>query len=226
MKLRRFLFQSSLLSVAALGFVFALPVSAQDVAAPALKAGDMWTYRQIDEYANREVDRISRAVSSTGPRDIRVVTRSNDGHVLGEARFSSPGLLATGQLGGHATGTLEPALQLTPYPLREGETWSQNVRADASGQDERKTRISGKVVGWETVTVPAGEFRALRIERSFNLGDATAFQGATLLHETEWYSPQVKGPVKVRIFEDHDLQCDGPAGGMRAIYELVTFKSG
>lgn len=100
------------------------------------------------------------------------------------------------------------------------------MRSNALGYDKRTTLVSGKVIGWETVQVPAGEFRALRIERSFDLGDASAFEGSTLRHETEWYSPQVKGPVKVRIFEDHAVQCDGPAGGVRAIYELVSFKSG
>lgn len=117
-------FASSALCAAAVGIALALPVSAQEVAAPDLRAGDSWTYRHIDEYTNREVDTISRAVSAAGPRDIRVMTRSNDGRIVGEARFAGPGLLAAGRLSEHAAGTMEPALQLAPYPLRQGETWS------------------------------------------------------------------------------------------------------
>lgn len=207
------------------------PAFAADVAAPALTAGDSWTYRHIDEYNHLDVGTVSRSVVSADARNIRFVSRSADGAVVDERMLSGPGMVVSGMLSARAEGALQPALQMTPYPLREGEKWTQHVvRTDALSKEQRPMEIRGKVIGWETVKVPAGEFRALRIERWINLADYDAFRGPTWRWETEWYSPDVNGPVKVEVFEEYfDNRYAMPVNPMpwtRATFELVSYKRG
>ena len=216
---------------AALGFVAAQPALAADVAAPELRSGDTWTYRQIDSYNKLEVGTVSRVVEVAGAGDIRLVTRSRDGTVQSESTYAGPGLLARGMLSERAEGAMTPPLKLTPYPLREGERWKQRVmRDDLMSREKRITELSGKVIGWQTIRVPAGEFRALLIERAFELGDYDPFRGPTLRYEKEWYVPEVKGAVKLEVFEeyfyDRYSRIDLPAPGTREVYELVSYKAG
>lgn len=209
----------------------AAPVFAADVAAPTLTAGDTWTYRHIDGYNKLAVGTVTSIVQTSGARDIRLVTSSTAGTTQSESTYSGPGLLASGILSARAEGKMNPPLKLTPYPLREGEKWTQHVvRSDAMSKEPRSMEIRGKVIGWETVKVPAGEFRALRIERWINLADYDAFRGPTWRWEIEWYSPDVKGPVKVQVFEEYfDNRYAMPVSPMpwtRATFELVSYKRG
>jgi len=219
------------LAAAFVTLAIAQPTSAE-VAAPTLKAGDSWSYRQINAYNKADAGIVSRDVKAAGAREIRMVTRSSDGRVLDEASYSGPGMLAAGMLSDRASGTLSPALELAPYPLREGAKWTQRVtRDDVVSREKRATLIIGKVLGWEAVKVPAGEFRALRIERRIELGDHDPFRGPTLRWETEWYSPEVKAAVKLEVFEEYYEHRYNRAfapllPGERSIYELVSYKSG
>jgi hypothetical protein len=215
---------------AALLLAVALPATA-DTAAPALRVGDTWNYRQTNLYNKLDLGTVSRVVEAAGAREVRLVTRAADGSVLDEASYSGPGMLAAGTLSERATGALTPALEVAPYPLREGAKWTQKVmRDDAMSHEKRETLIMGKVVGWETVKVPAGEFRALRIERRIDLGDYDPFRGPTLRWETEWYSPDVKGPVKLQVIEEYFeyrySRMTSPLPGIRTVYELVSHKAG
>jgi len=215
---------------AALLVAAALPAAA-DTAAPMLKVGDTWSYRQTNLYNNADLGTVSRAVEAAGAREVRLVTRAADGRVLEEASYSGPGMLAAGTLSERAAGSLSPALEVSPYPLREGAHWSQKVvRDDMASHEKRETLIKGKVVGWETVKVPAGEFRALRVERRIDLGDHDPFRGPTLRWETEWYAPDVKGPVKLQVIEEYfdnrHSRIGAPMPGIRSVYELVSYKAG
>jgi hypothetical protein len=86
------------------------------------------------------------------------------------------------------------------------------------------------VLGWETVKVPAGEFRAMKVERTMYLGDYETFRGITQRTETEWYAPDIRGAAKVVVFEEFCERRYGcPMGsfmpGVRATYELMSYKT-
>ena len=207
------------------------PAFAADIAAPALVAGDTWTYRHIDGYNHSDLGTVSRSVVSADARNIRLVSRAADGTVTEERTLNGPGMVASGMLSPRAEGPMQPAMQVTPYPLREGEKWTQHVvRSDVMSKEPRSMEIRGRVIGWETVKVPAGEFRALRIERWINLADYDSFRGPTWRWETEWYSPDVKGPVKVQVFEEYFDNRYAmpviPTPWTRATFELVSYKRG
>lgn len=205
------------------------PVAAQ-VAAPTFKPGDSWTYRGIDQYNKQVTGTWTREVTAAGAGGIRVATRAGD--TTTESVFRAPGEMASGVLGDRARGTMEPALSVTPFPLAEGKTWSQKViRIDPATNERREMLVTGKVRGWETVKVPAGEFKALKVERTLYLGDHDSFRGATQRTEIEWYAPEVRGPVRVQVFEEYcerryDCAMGSLMPGERAIYELTAYRGG
>jgi hypothetical protein len=203
-----------------------LPVAAQ-VAAPALKPGDSWTYRGIDNYNRLPTGAWTREVTGAAAGGIRVALRSADGSF--EDVYRVPGELASGVLNDRARGTMEPAFQLLPFPLTEGKSWSQKViRTDPFSNERREMLVRGKVLGWETVKVPAGEFRAMKVERTMYLGDYDTFRGITQRTETEWYAPDIRGAAKIVVFEEYCERRYGcPMGsfmpGVRATYELTSY---
>jgi hypothetical protein len=216
------------LLAAALAAALAAPSAAiaQSAPAPSVGAGDTWTYRGLS-YNRLPLGEVTREVTGTGG-EIRVVTRA--GSTQQTAEFARPGFQASGPLNDRATGTLAPALEVMPFPLEPGKRWTQTVqRRDPASGEMRTVRLEGRVVGWETVRVPAGEFRAIKVERRMWLGDWDQFRGETWRAETEWYVPEVRGPVKVAVFEEypaHRYSLFSFMPGDRYTYELTSFKRG
>jgi hypothetical protein len=205
----------------------AAPLSAfaQSAAAPNVAAGESWTYREINNYNRLPVGDVVREVSAAGD-EIRIVSRMGGAELT--SGYSRPGLLASGTLNDRATGTMTPSLDLMPFPLEPGQRWSQTVqRRDPLTGEVRNVRVDGRVIGWETVRVPAGEFRALKVERRMWLGDWDQFRGETWRAETEWFVPELKGAAKLVVFEEyppHRYSLTSFMPGTRVTYELTGFK--
>ncbi len=203
---------------------------AQGISAPQYKAGDSWTYRETDNFTR--LDRGTIVSEVTGASElVQLATRANDGRVLGTTALDNAGALKAGAINARAAGELNPSLALRPFPLTEGKRWTQVVnRMDPATQSNRSVRVSGRVVGWETVRVPAGEFKALRIEREMNLGDADAFRGESLRHETEWYVPELGAAVKLTVREHYREGAGAVIGAFLQqdwyTRELVSYKRG
>ena len=124
-----------------------------------------------------------------------------------EARADAPGEAASGngrylsrQLGGSKT-----LLEYLPYALAGGEppaSWPAPSGYPSYATPYLEWKYAIKVVGWESVTVPAGTYRALRIEVEGHRGkDPDPFwwpkQAARFQH-TIWYAPEAKRYVKAR----------------------------
>lgn len=204
-----------------------LAALAQSAAAPAVAAGQSWTYRAINDYNRLPLGEVTRQVTRTGD-GIEVSVRVGD--MERPARLARPGALAEGPLNDRASGALSPALEVMPFPLEPGKRWSQTVqRRDPATGELREVRVDGRVVGWETVRVPAGEFRALRVERRMRLGDWDQFRGETWRAETEWFVPEVGAPVKLTVFEEYPerrFSMWSFMPGERLTYELTGWNKG
>jgi len=101
------------------------------------------------------------------------------------------------------------------WPVRVGDThtfWSEFRRA-LLGRNAGKTTWNVRIVGWEEVTVPAGKFRALKIEgdgvvERYDIRDSFPVKFAS------WYVPEIGRAVK-SWFQNPD--------GRRGV-ELTGFK--
>ena len=78
--------------------------------------------------------------------------------------------------------------------------------------------------------MPAGEFKAIKIEREMYLGDWDMFRGQTRRTEVEWYVPELKMPVKLQVWEEYHENRNTVVGsywqGDRFVQELSSFKPG
>jgi hypothetical protein len=115
----------------------------------------------------------------------------------------------------------EPPMRMLPFPLRPGERFRQVLVArESDGSSPRRVIVSGYVGGWETVKVPAGEFRALRVVRDSFLGDQRFYRTETTRKEVDWYAPSIG--VVVRSVEDsfnEDLMSGGGEAGGTLVFQ-------
>lgn len=205
--------------------------TAAAIAAPAYATGETWVYNEINGYNRLQRGTLTREVTrdmTTGGVDASIVTRNTDGAQIDDARVAG-GLLRSGLLNERSPGTLTPALEMRPFPLEAGKRWSQTVtRDDPQWREQRRVRVDGRVIGWETVRVPAGEFKAIKIERVMYLGDHDPFRNETHRHEVEWYVPELKMPVRIEVRERFRESRFAVIGPMREgdwfTQELTSYK--
>ena len=69
--------------------------------------------------------------------------------------------------------------------LLGGSTGTVVRSTDVATGRTYNTHIRGKVVGWERISVPAGQFDALRIEREVFAGNVDARRSQEEIHETD-----------------------------------------
>jgi len=213
----------------------AIPVLAcaqEVVPAPALQVGDAWVFdRTFEKGANGfsqrrvdlKVDRISADTMLVGLKLDGAPTAFMD-HMIG-SDWSQTRLVD-----GKQTLSGRPFA----FPLSVGKTWVVDF-FDTNPHGLQKTTREHtlyKVIGWESVTVPAGTFRALKIEGDGTLqaemapsatvvnaagaspSDGTAITQVKRLpartvtvtrHEELYYAPQVKYWVK-HVEEQYDSE--------------------
>ena len=150
-----------------------------------LRVGDSWTYRNTEEGG------YTLKVLSEEPHEggaVRFVVE-----LLSGVKVNNTYSKANGWVLFHAEtypeheglqATYDPPKQLLPNPLVVGQKW------EWSGKDPTQVEHheSNRVVGVETVTVPAGKFRAMKV--------VSEITGASMpLVRTSWYAEGV-GLVK------------------------------
>lgn len=166
------------------------------VAPPVLRSGDTWVYAQINAY-NGLTERIltDRLVAA---KEGFVIERRSDrpDEPLQAETISAPWR----QLGETTAGqrrVFSVPLARIPFPIAPGQLWREQATITDAYGVKFLWRTNGRAVGWERVRTPAGEFVALRIERSMNLGDYDYGWSDTEVFETYWYAPEVKRWVRL-----------------------------
>ena len=146
-----------------------------------LRVGDSWTYRNTEaggytwkvlNEEQHEGEAVRYIVEVLSGAKILNTFSKTDGWVLfhQESYPEHEGLQAT----------YDPPKQYLPNPLVVGQKW------ESSGKDptQMEHRESSRVVGVETVTVPAGKFRAMKVVSEIANGGA-------LMTKTSWYADGV-----------------------------------
>ena len=157
-----------------------------------LRVGDSWTYRNTEEGG------YTLKVLSEEPHEggtVRFVVE-----LLSGVKVNNTYSKANGWVLFHAEtypeheglqATYDPPKQFLPNPLVVGQKW------EWTGKDPTQVehRESNRVVGVETVTVPAGKFRAMKV--------VSEITGASVpLIRTSWYADGV-GLVKTMSVGGH-----------------------
>jgi hypothetical protein len=190
------------------------------VEGPAVKPGDTWIYNKINGW-NGELEDISLVkVRHVDAEGIDMEASALDGN--GAARIRrTPGFNLVRIEAPQATKTTLPFYPNFAFPLSVGKTWKAAVVFESTDQPGKEVRavLEARVVGFESVTVPAGTFQAMKIVMSGN------YRARNLEHDwvgriedTLWYSPQARNAVR---YEYKDTV--GVSTYNHEIHELVRY---
>jgi hypothetical protein len=196
-----------LLALASL-FTFQLRAEpVEQVERPQLNVGDRWLYRVVDLWNGRETKRRELAVVQVNDTRVRLNERTT---AINDVPVTSPRSVVIGTSAWpHANPRpINGTFNAIDFPLYVGKKWTMEytlLRPNGNASDITERR-DVTVEGWETITVPAGEFRTLRIVheglRMLHVSDGI-FGSPT--REVYWYAPELKLYVK-RAYSNRRFQ--------------------
>lgn len=173
---------------------------------PVLHIGQMWSYRRTDLWRNEVIERYEQELRMVDADRWTVQWRITDtsdpqrrGSITGEYMDAKTLAFFDPKM----TGKHVPL----SFPLQPGKKWSFNYGYTPSPGRELKITQEASVAGWETVNVPAGKFRALKVvhEGRYQARDSEFFWTGRI-QETYWYAPDARRVVKT---EYRDTRGDG-----------------
>lgn len=210
-------------ALAVLGLFVSAGVQAQSLDLPAVKAGDTWTYIDTTEKGPsgwaQTHDQIT--VSRVTTASIYYTSKQSGSTLTPRERFCAADWSRVRDVNGKETTVNRPLA----FPLEVGKTWEVRYSEQHPNKVHKLEQWNSKftVVGYETIEVPAGKFKALKVEAegqwSAEMEPAnTVVQGAKATQETTtmvtqvsrsgtslatgriyeafWYVPEIKRWVK------------------------------
>ena len=158
---------------------------------PEVKPGDRWVYRRIDLWNNKQIGRPNFTVAFVNDKVINAVLKRGQDEV--DVTFTSEWNVVNDP----GSGVYNPHSGLLKFPLLVGARYPARFELTRRKQGAYRVRmdVPMRVVGWEEVEVPAGKFRALKIEGHGAYRRQDVF-GNGQIHYTFWYVPDVKRWVK------------------------------
>lgn len=186
------------------GLTVAAPDGYGPIPIPSVSVGDTWTFRYTDIWKGQPGNLTRQEVVAVEATGISIDTkRATDGRLLSHLRFSR-------EMNPVDRGNMHfaPAFTRYAFPLEPGKEWSSDVLGEnlKSGKNWRY-QFKGKVLGWEKIKVPAGEFDVLKIDvAAYYVGRESATNGGSgNLRETLWFAPAVNNFVRLE-YQDTDWQ--------------------
>jgi len=180
---------------------------------PALKPGTEWIYKVDNSKRDRpgpasELKRVIKEVGAneytielTTPAGSRTTAMSLDLNPFSEGMTTS--------------GRASDALPYFAFPLAPSKTYSGSLSYPSPfGNVTFKVDMNTQVLGWEEVSVPAGKFRALKIEANGKTSSST-INGTRKV--TLWYAPEVANYVRMEFEMSYS-----PASG-KSVQELISY---
>lgn len=203
----------------AVSLVFAIAAAGADETAPVqkpgVKVGDSWRYRATDYPTNVPRVRTTEVrVTFTGPNEILTADRGDRDSV-----WSSEWAVLS--RGGPGVSYDKPR-RLLNFPLTVGTSHQITFEVVSKRGTDARARFEEtiKVLGWEDVVVPAGKFRALKLEGEGSYQRLDRRGGGWTRREI-WYVPEVKRWVKSTYGQGHGAPT---SDYQRNSDELVAYK--
>jgi len=192
---------------------------------PVVKPGTERVYRTLNGYNREQRSLATHRFSAEGSRlegiDYDEAGSGGFGRPIARLiarQFNAEGHLTVLERADGSHTTFDPPLQVLPFPLVPGRRVRQDVFARDTGSPKPWRVIMITRVGrWETVTVPAGTFRALRVSRDLFMGDFEFHRSETQRREIDWYAPTATAVVRSSEDSEHQDLMMGRSPGARAI---------
>jgi len=190
--------------------VFAASAMAQParVDGPTVKVGDVWMYNTLNGWTGELAYVSVNTVKKIGGGDIVMESTSLDRSIVSKILRNRDFNLVRIEAPTFTRSTL-PYYPNYAFPLQVGKTWKQEVDFADTRQPDKKIRakLEGRVVGWESVTVPAGNFLALKIEvKGWYSAPNTGGSWSGRIEDALWYAPEVRNAVRYEYTDTTDSQ--------------------
>ena len=161
---------------------------------PEIRVGDSWTYRSTNILEPGTHEHETRVSFADDKVILAVSTRKSDGKEFDSAWTSEWNAVTsyTGLLYRPRTGALR-------FPMHVGDKYSFKFEVLPVRAAKAHNNVAGTaaVVGWETVEVPAGKFRAMRVDVEA-IYQRTDGSGSSPMQGSLWYVPEVRRWVKLQ----------------------------
>jgi hypothetical protein len=219
---------------------------AQSFPAPKVSADDTWTYQNTDETRGGwRQTRIETTVVRAGSSGILISNKPVGSTMPPTEGLVGPDWSRMRSVNGRQTVVNRPFA----FPLSIGKSWEIDYTENQPNRQHSSEQWHSvyKVMGWESVTVPAGTFRALKIEAEGTwsaviapsvgtvAGSRVDARGATTVmqsgrttaapisgrtYKAFWYVPAVKRWVK----SEEEYYDTGGIRSERHLGELTSYK--
>ena len=199
----------TLSAIAVVAFSTAVGAQGTNAERPGTKVGDSWTYSFHDTRYSRPASSYTETVESVTADKITATWKNHDLGKSGTDVFDRD----MGNLSSQGY-----RIRAYDFPLTVGKTWTFEYDA-SSGDKSWHHKVTGKVVGLEKVTVPAGTFNTAKVELTdyYNGSANGGWTWSGVVTDTRWYSPQVRNYVR-RTFVDSGSSSSAPV-----IRELLKY---
>jgi hypothetical protein len=152
--------------------------------------GQRWTYRKLNFFNSSVLGLVQETVTSVAST-IDVNRQADGGVALADERHAAWGQLLRDPAWDYPM-TFEAAVPLWPASLTVGAKTSVHTHYRMDGGSIRYwIQVYCVVRGWERITVSAGTFDTVRIERLIRLDHQDHTRAETLRHDTMWLSLEV-----------------------------------
>lgn len=192
--------------------------SVEAVSAPVGRPGDAYTYETIDHEDSKLNNVTSREiVSVNGEETVMKFVNAKSGYTRLLTYDSQLGLMGS-RYGTNEGVDYRPAVKYFTFPARPGDTW--NATSTETNIKTGKTRfhvLKGKIEGFETVTVPAGTFRALKVSLNSEVREESRIVTG---RDVSWYAPDIRRTVKSEL---ESQESDTGKTGRRTV-NLISYR--
>jgi hypothetical protein len=171
-----------------------LPLPSQRADAPRVRVGDRWVTDVVDHQDSKLNYRSERIVQEAGNDRIVTSVRTLKNNYTRTVEYDNQWALVMTRLPTGAATSFAPALPYFSFPASPGKSWQARIIETGSSGTQKVHDIRGTIGSWETVTVPAGSFAALKIV----LADDITENGVLIQQgqDVSWYVPAVRRTVK------------------------------
>ena len=164
--------------------------------AAAPKVGDFWEYLVRDAYTGSPRGLFRFQVAHVDPANT-VIDVYRDGQRVDAYIYAEGWNPREMPLTNLQRFRYDPPFPAYEFPLEPGKNWYRVVSStDPSSRKTYRTHIQAKVLGWERVHVPAGDFDAVKVVRYVYAGNAEFFNTQEEIVQTDWFAPAVNQVVR------------------------------
>jgi hypothetical protein len=198
----------------------ALAQSPGPISAPAMKVGDRWTFKRTDRVERVEDKKVGEATWEI----VAIGEKTCELQSTIKGQESTPTKFVYSRDGGvlvRGVTKFDPAETYLAFPLEQGKEWGGRYKFPSAQTSETvDAELYGKAVGWESVTVPAGTFKALKITYTGRWGMMRGpYRIGGEYVRAGWYVPEMKQFIRseFKVYGSNSVQTD-------LVFELISAK--